>query len=214
MTYLIFALIGYLLGSIPTAVWVGRRFHDIDVREHGSKNAGATNTFRVLGKKPGIVVLSIDISKGIIASCLPFWTMLNHAEALTIIDFQLCASLACVLGHVFPIFANFNGGKGVATSLGVIIGLHPGGAMMALAGFLIVYLASSFVSLGAITAAIMFPLLLIFMFHEKSVNLLIFSMTLSVAVILAHRKNIGRLWRGEESKMALFKKRPPNDEPN
>lgn len=214
MIYLLYVLAGYLLGSIPTAVWVGRRFYDTDVREHGSKNAGATNTFRVLGKKPGIIVLSIDIIKGFIASCLPLWLGSAGEDALLATDLQLCASLACVLGHVFPLFANFKGGKGVATSLGVIIGLHPLAAFSALGGFMVVYLAFSFVSLGAITAAVLFPLLLIFMFDEKSTNLMIFSISLSVAVILAHRKNIKRLLKGEESKMALIKKRTPKEEPN
>jgi glycerol-3-phosphate acyltransferase PlsY len=114
--------------------------------------------------------------------------------------------MACVLGHVFPIFANFDGGKGVATSLGVIIGLHPPAALIALGLFLLFYLAFSFVSLGAIVAAISFPLLLIFCFHVDSINLLIFASVLSLAVILAHRKNIVRLLNGTESKMPMFKK--------
>jgi glycerol-3-phosphate acyltransferase PlsY len=206
--------LGYLLGSIPTAVWVGKKYYDVDVREHGSKNAGATNTFRVLGKKAGKLVLLIDIMKGLIATLLPLIFLNDKLGSDILINIQLLTSMACVLGHVFPIFANFDGGKGVATSLGVIIGLHPPAALLALLGFLIVYILSAFVSLGAITAAIIFPLLLVFTFETESVNLLIFSGFLSLAVLVAHRKNIKRLIRGEESKMSIFKSKSQKKEQN
>lgn len=112
MEYLIFALIAYILGSIPTAVWIGRMKYGIDVREHGSKNAGATNTFRVLGKKPGIVVLCIDIVKGFTAAFLPLMAGVGVWGSEALINVQLVASLSAVVGHVFPIFAGFKGGKG------------------------------------------------------------------------------------------------------
>ncbi len=205
--FVLYPILGYFLGSIPTAVWVGKSWYGIDVRNHGSKNAGATNTFRVLGQKAGIVVLSIDVLKGLIASILPLIFMPDRLGTDMLVNVQLITSLACVLGHVFPIFANFDGGKGVATSLGIIIGLHPPAAIIALGIFLAVYLISSFVSLGAICAAISFPLLLHFRFHIDSRNLIIFSIVLSVAVIFAHRKNIVRLLNKSESKMPLFKKK-------
>lgn len=214
INWIIFPIIGYVLGSIPTAVWVGRKYHGVDVREHGSKNAGATNTFRVLGKKAGIIVLIIDILKGLLATITPVVFLPGQLGTDMLVNIQLLTSMACVLGHVFPIFANFDGGKGVATSLGVIIGLHPPAALLALLGFMIVYLVSSYVSLGAISAAVLFPILLIFIFKVPSINLLIFSSVLSLAVILAHRKNIQRLLKGEESKMALFKSRKGKSEPN
>lgn len=203
----LFPIVGYLLGSIPTAVWVGMKWYGIDVREHGSKNAGATNTFRVLGKKPGIVVLSIDIVKGFLGAIIPFYFLPDSFAANEVTNVQLIASMSCVLGHVFPIFARFDGGKGVATSLGVIIGLHPSAAGSALLVFMAVYLTFSYVSLAAISAALAFPLFLIFLFHEPSFNLLIFSSVLSIAVILAHRKNIIRLIKGNESKMPLIKRK-------
>ena len=208
MDYIIFSIVAYLLGSIPSAVWVGKARYNIDVREHGSKNAGATNTFRVLGKKPGIVVLSIDIIKGALATFLPV-IVLNSTlriENEHIIQIQILAAVFAVVGHVFPIFAQFKGGKGVATSLGVIIGLQPLAALVCVVLFLIVFILFQFVSLGAIVAALSFPLVIRFIVQEDSNWLFSFSILLSFLVIFAHRKNIGRLVKGEEAKMNLFKK--------
>ncbi len=204
--FILFGGIAYLLGSIPTAVWLGRVRYGIDVREHGSKNAGATNTFRVLGKKPGIVVLSIDILKGFTAVMLPFLAGVGDWESEHLLHVKLVCALLAVIGHVLPVFAGFNGGKGVATSLGVIIGVHPTAAGICLGLFLIVFIISNFVSLGAITAAIVFPLLIALVFKSTDPWLLAFCIVLSLAVIYAHRKNIGRLIRGEENRMNLFKK--------
>lgn len=204
--FIISGLIAYVLGSIPTTVWVGKVRYGVDVREHGSKNAGATNTFRVLGKKPGIVVLSVDIIKGATAVLLPF--VMYHYEWGTneLIHIQLIAAIMAVFGHVFPLFAGFRGGKGVATSLGVIVGLHPLSALVCIGVFLIVFMVSRFVSLGAMTSALLFPFLVSFVFKTDSVWLIVFSIVLSLAVIIAHRKNINRLIHGEENKMNLFRK--------
>lgn len=204
--FIVFGLIAYLLGSIPTAVWIGKAKYGIDVREHGSHNAGATNTFRVLGKKPGVVVLVIDILKGFTAVSLPFLFEVGAWGSDELINVQLTAALLAVFGHVLPVFAKFKGGKGVATSLGVIIGIHPAAAGICVLVFLIVFISSKFVSLGAMTAASCFPVLLAFYFKVDSVWLLSFSVLLSAAVIYSHRKNIGRLIKGEENKMNLFKK--------
>lgn len=207
MTYFIAAIIAYLLGSIPTAVWIGKAWYGIDVREHGSHNAGATNTFRVLGKKPGVIVLLIDILKGFTAVMLPLLLGFGDWGTEDLIHHQLIAAICAVLGHVLPVFAGFKGGKGVATSLGVIIGVHPAAAGICLGLFLVVFIASNYVSLGAICAAIAFPLLLWLGFNVESVWLLLFACILSAAVIYAHKKNIGRLLKGEENKMNLFKKK-------
>lgn len=204
--YILFGAVAYLLGSIPTAVWIGRAKYGIDVREHGSKNAGATNTFRVLGKKPGIVVLTIDILKGFTAVFLPFVAGTGDWGTENLIHVQLVCALSAVIGHVLPVFAGFKGGKGVATSLGVIIGIHPAAAGICLALFLVVFIASNYVSLGAITAAVAFPVLIAFVFGATSPWLIAFSIVLAAAVIYAHKKNIGRLVRGEENKMNLFRK--------
>ncbi len=206
MDFVVFGIIAYLLGSIPTSVWVGKGYYGIDVREHGSNNAGATNTFRVLGQKPGIIVLSIDILKGAIAVLLPYFFLNNTIEYERLIQIQLLTAILAILGHVFPLFANFKGGKGVATSLGIIIGLHPPAAGICLGVFLVVFILSKYVSLGAIITAISFPLLIIFLFHVDSIWLRGFSILLGSVVVLTHKKNILRLVKGEESKMNLFKK--------
>ena len=205
-TFLLFVSIAYLLGSIPTAVWIGRVYYNIDIREHGSKNAGATNTFRVLGKKPGILVLIIDIIKGVLAVTLPFFITSFIWGSNELINIQLLCGISAVLGHVFPIFANFKGGKGVATSLGIIIGIHPLAAVICLVLFLVTFLISSYVSLGAIIAAFFFPITVHYVFNNENIYLTIFSILLAVAVILTHHKNIKRILNGEESKMNLFKK--------
>ena len=211
MNFLLFGTIAYLLGSIPSAVWVGKSWYGIDVREHGSKNAGATNTFRVLGKQAGITVLLIDIIKGFLAVLLPGILLQTHifgdnsvSEDMLIL-LKIVVAILAVLGHVFPVFARFKGGKGVATSLGVIIGIHPPAAGICVLIFLIVFIIFNFVSLGAILASISFPLILIFGFNVSNNWLIAFSIILSSAVIIAHKKNIIRLLKGEESKMKLFK---------
>ena len=205
--YLIFGLIAYLIGSIPTAVWIGKATYGVDVREHGSNNAGATNTFRVLGKKAGVTVLLIDIVKGFLPVFLPNLFKVGPWNSDELITVQIVAALCAVLGHVFPLYAGFKGGKGVATSLGVIIGIHPPAAGLCILLFLIIFLSFHFVSLGAICAAIAFPLILTFVFNVTSVWLLGFSVLLSAIVVFAHKKNIGRLIAGNESKMFVFKKK-------
>lgn len=207
MIYAVILVFAYLIGSIPTAVWVGKHYFNIDVREHGSKNAGATNTFRILGKKAGWAVLGIDVAKGILAASLPrfllFETTLSDENFLLL---QLSAAFTAVLGHVFPIFAGFRGGKGVATSLGIVIGIHPVAAVICLGIFLVVFVSSRMVSLGAIVAASSFPLVNFFLLKNDSRVMLVFSIVLAVLIVAAHKKNISRLMKGEESKMNLFKK--------
>lgn len=200
-------VIGYLLGSIPTAVWIGKQFYEIDVREHGSKNAGATNTFRVLGKKPGIIVLIIDVIKGIIASMFPvIFNDFFEISYAFLISLRLVSSIFSMVGHVLPVFAQFKGGKGVATSLGVLIGLQPFAALLCFGAFLLIFILSKYVSLGAIISAMIYPFIVYYvdpnvLFHE-----MIFTVILSSAVIFTHRKNISRLLKGQENKMNLFKR--------
>ncbi len=208
-SFILFGLIAYHLGSIPTAVWVGQAWYGIDVREHGSHNAGATNTFRVLGRKPGIIVLAVDIVKGFIAVSLVKWVNIIFVMEHTfdeIVEVQVVCAIAAILGHIFPVFAGFKGGKGVATSLGVIIGLEPLSAMICIVIFLIVLIISNYVSLGAIVVSFIFPAVVWWVTDKSSDVLFIFSVILSLAVIASHRKNIKRLIKGEENKMNLFKK--------
>lgn len=200
------ALPAYFLGSVPTAVWLGKIKYGIDVREHGSKNAGATNTFRVLGKKAGKVVLGIDVLKGMIAVLLPYFILGLDFTDPHLTHIQLVASFLAVLGHVFPVFAGFKGGKGVATSLGAVIGLQPLAAVICLVIFLLVFMISHYVSLGSMLAALAFAVLLWLAFPIHTYALPIFGSILSAVVIIAHRKNIGRIRDGNENKMNLFKR--------
>lgn len=207
MDFLFFGIIAYLLGSIPTAVWVGRTRYGIDVREHGSKNAGATNTFRILGKKAGIVVLSIDITKGVLAVLIPFFATPYVWSDDHLIHLKIVCGILSVIGHIFPVFSKFKGGKGIATSFGVILGIHPLAALICISLFLIVFIISNYVSLGAIISSIFFPLTIEFVFHNKNTSLMIFSIVLAVTVISLHHNNIKRLISGTENKMRLFKKK-------
>lgn len=205
MIFLILIVISYLLGSFPTAVWVGKIFHGIDIREHGSNNAGATNTFRVLGNSWGWIVLIIDISKGYIAATMPLILesfYLGFKDEVLI--YQLIASFCVILGHVFPVFANFRGGKGVATTLGIILAINLDTALISLAIFLIIFMLTSYVSLGAIIASVVFPFISFFGMKEDARIMIIFSILVSLIVLFSHRKNINRLMRGEENKMNFF----------
>ena len=198
-------LAAYLLGSIPTAVWVGKLFYNIDVREFGSGNAGATNTFRVLGKKAGIPVLLIDIAKGLGAVMLAY---AGRYEAGTnpFINFQIALGVASLLGHIFPILAGFRGGKGVATLLGVVLAVQPEAASIALVVFLVMLFAFKYVSLASMTAGLSFPFIGILFLHYNNVTLIAFSIVVAFLLIVTHKKNISRLLKKQESKVNLFKK--------
>ncbi|MDA8714555.1 glycerol-3-phosphate 1-O-acyltransferase PlsY [Flavobacteriales bacterium] len=201
---LIALLLAYLVGSIPSALWVGRLFFGVDVREHGSKNAGATNTFRVLGKRAGFPVLFMDIFKGWAAvTLLTVFCEFGHGSN-QLVNFQLAVGMAAVFGHIYPIYAKFRGGKGVATLLGIIFAIHPEAAGIAFGIFLITFLISKYVSLGAIVAAVIFPFIVIFIFKSQDTPTLIyFSIVMSLLVIYTHRANIDRLLKKEENKMKV-----------
>lgn len=208
MLLVILSIVGYLIGSIPTAYWLGKRYYGIDIREHGSKNSGATNTFRVLGKKIGWIVLGIDVIKGTLAATLPlFFSYFFQGYKDEQLILQLTTSFSAVFGHVFPIFADFRGGKGVATSLGIVFGINPLAALICLLIFLIVFILSRFVSLGAICTSLMFPIVSYYVVGEDARIMIIFTIILSTLVVVAHRKNITRLLRGEENKMNLLKRK-------
>jgi acyl phosphate:glycerol-3-phosphate acyltransferase len=196
----------YLLGSIPTAVWVGKIFYGVDVRSQGSGNAGATNTIRVLGLKAGIPVLLVDVFKGYAAIAIaPLLVTENLTEA-GLAYILLLVAAAVVIGHTFPLFAGFRGGKGVATLLGVGFGLYLWAALIALGIFIVVLSISRYVSLASITAGLSFPLTVIFIFPPP--NWLYYILAVAVALFLpiTHRKNIARLLQGTESKLSFRKK--------
>ena len=204
--YSLFIVISYLVGSIPVAVWIGKKYRGIDIREHGSQNAGATNTFRVFGQKLGWIVLTLDVTKGFFASILPLFIADNYSENQLLL-FQLVTSLACIIGHVFPIFAQFRGGKGVASSLGIIIGINPVSAAISLGIFIIIFLLFKYVSLGAIITAISYPFVSYFLVKEDTRVMIIFTILLGFLIIISHRKNIKRLINGEENRMNLSKRK-------
>jgi glycerol-3-phosphate acyltransferase PlsY len=203
-------IVAYLLGSIPSAIWIGKRFHNIDVREHGSGNAGTTNTIRVLGWTTGIPVLLIDIVKGWLAAMLPvFFHLANQGSAL-LINLQIIVGIIVIIGHIFPLFAGFRGGKGVATVFGVFLALQPLLTICCMGVFLVVLLITGIVSVSSMIAGIAFPVFLFLFFNTPSVLFKIFSIIISISLVLTHRKNIVRIWRGEESKLIKFKKKTKN----
>jgi glycerol-3-phosphate acyltransferase PlsY len=200
--------LAYLMGSIPTSVWVGKLFYGIDVREHGSGNAGATNTIRVLGLKAGIPVFLFDVFKGYAAVRLLYFTDFYIPQSGNFISFQLLLGLAALLGHIFPVFAQFRGGKGVATLSGVVLALHPLATAIALGIFTISLIATRYVSLSSMIAGFLYPLILLFVFKNTNPTLIIFSMVIAILILFTHQKNIERLIRGEESKFKVKKTRP------
>ena len=195
--------VGYLFGSIANAVWWGKTFYRVDIRQLGSMNAGATNTFRVLGKKAGFPVLILDVLKGFIP--VFFLPRLLQFEFGTneFIAVQIITSFAAVIGHLYPLFADFKGGKGIATSLGAIIAIHMGAAGICIAVFLILFLLTRYVSVGSIAGAISFPVSLAVIFTSVPDLLVRFAIMLCIIVLYTHRLNIKRLFKGEESRMSI-----------
>jgi len=195
------SVLAYILGSIPAAVWIGKRFHNIDVREHGSGNAGTTNTIRVLGWKTGIPVLLIDIAKGWLAAMLPVFFHLADPGSALLTDLQIMTGVIAIIGHIFPLFAGFRGGKGVASVFGVFLALQPLLTLCCIGIFLVVLLITGIVSVSSMTAGIAFPVFLFLFFDSPSIIFKIFSILVSIALLITHRENIGRLMRGEEAKL-------------
>lgn len=202
----VFIILAYLIGSIPTAVWIGKTFYNIDVREFGSGNAGATNTFRVLGKKAGIPVLIIDILKGTAAVSLAFLSSYIF-ESDQFVNLQLALGIAALVGHIFPVFAGFRGGKGVATILGIVMCILPLSCCVALGIFLIVLFSSRMVSLSSMLAGAAFPFILYFIFHNTNPILTTFSIVVALLLIVTHRKNIIRIVKRQESKINFISKK-------
>ena len=197
----------YLLGAIPSAVWLGKAMKGVDVREHGSKNAGATNTMRVLGVKTGIPVLLIDVFKGFAAVKLALWSSTFDAGTNSFVNLQLALGAMAVIGHVFPVFAGFRGGKGVATIVGILLALHWQATLVAIVIFLITLFISKYVSVSSMLMGISYPVSVIFIFNDDRMSLVIFSIAVSILLLVTHRKNISRLLNGNESKATfLFKK--------
>ncbi|MDB5248872.1 MAG: plsY [Segetibacter sp.] len=207
MNEFLLIILSYVIGSIPTAVWVSKYFFGVDIRDYGSGNAGATNTYRVLGSKWGTFVMVVDVLKGVIATSLfvliPYY--MNDEWDRT--NFMIGLGLAAVLGHIFPIFAEFKGGKGVATLFGMVIAIQPLVAVYCVIVFLLVLYLTRFVSLSSILASVAFAVLILFIFKEREPLYRVFSVAVALMVILTHQKNINRILKGTESKVPILKYR-------
>jgi acyl phosphate:glycerol-3-phosphate acyltransferase len=220
LLYVVF--LSYLVGSIPTSIIISKLAHGIDIRQHGSGNAGGTNVIRVLGLKAGVAVILFDIFKGLVATVFiaklmysPFpFTNRTPFEDFTLV--QILAGTAAIIGHIWTIFGGFRGGKGMATAGGMLIGIAPWDILIALGVFIIVFLASKYVSLGSISAAVAFPLALVVRENvfksevEGYGTLIFFSIGIALLLIFTHRTNIKRLIEGREnrfSNLSLFRKK-------
>lgn len=206
----LFVVLAYLFGSIPTAVWFGQAFYGVDVREFGSGNAGATNTFRVLGAKAGGIVMSIDILKGWTATNLPFLLdsmIVGTSYSSRFINLQLALGVIAVIGHLFPLFAGFRGGKGVATLFGMVLAIHAPAALCCVSVFIICLLLTRYVSLSSILAGFTFPFSIAFIFKTPVPSVLLYGIAICALILVTHQKNIERLLKGHESKIYLFKKK-------
>ena len=199
--------LAYIIGSVPTAVWVSRYFFGVDIRDYGSGNAGATNTYRVLGSRWGTFVMSVDILKGVLATSLYILIPYYMHDEWDRTNFMVGLGLAAVLGHIFPIFADFKGGKGVATLFGMVIAIQPLVAICCIAVFLLVLYLTRFVSLSSILASVAFAVFILFIFNEKETLYRVFAVAVALMVILTHQKNINRLLKGTESKVPILRYR-------
>lgn len=212
MNEILLLTLAYLLGSIPTSVWLSQKMYKIDIRNHGSGNAGATNSFRVLGKKAGAFVMLIDMLKGFLAVKLVYLSLLP-IDSVAFVNLQVSLGLCAVIGHIFPIWAGFRGGKGIATLFGMIIAINPWVALSMVAVFVVILLLTKYVSLSSIVASISFPFLIFVIFREQTPEIAykLFAIGTAMLVILTHHKNISRLIQGNENKVNLKKRNRDND---
>ncbi len=207
MNEVLIIVLAYLIGSIPTAVWVSKWFFDIDIRDYGSGNSGATNTYRVLGSKWGTIVMIIDMLKAIVAVKLAFLLPYSFTNDVYLVNMQLGLGLAAVLGHIFPIWAEFRGGKGVASLFGMVLGIQPNVALCCVGVFILVLYLTRWVSLSSILASIAFPVFILVIFNEPEKLYRVFAITVAMLVLLTHQKNISRILKGSESKVPILKHR-------
>jgi len=207
---LIVLILSYLVGSIPTAVIAGKLLKKIDIREHGSGNAGATNVLRVLGWKASLVVLLFDMLKGYVAVTWIVDIIPNVYDIDTKAIYQILAGAASICGHIWTVFAGFKGGKGVGTAAGVFFGLQPVPVFICMLVFTGIVSRTKYVSLGSMISAVLLPIILLvqFFFLDKPVPIAhtLIAVLLAVLIVIMHRENIHRLVAGNENKIS-FKKR-------
>lgn len=206
MNLFLLIIAAYLIGSIPTAYWLGKIFFHTDIREQGSKNMGASNMFRVLGPLWGIIVLIIDLSKGIAAVQLATFIQPTDWLGNEHSFWQLLLGLVAVMGHIFPIFAGFRGGKGVAVLFGLAIAIQPWVALISISAFIIVVVLTKYISLGSIIGVLVFMGCIWFAVNETNVYMRWFSIIAAVIVLVMHSANMKRIFSGRENKFKWPKK--------
>ena len=208
MVTILLMVISYILGSVPNALWIGKVFKGIDIREHGSRNTGSTNAARVLGPKWGLLTLVLDILKGFVPTLIAVSLKMDFFQNLTNIkniDFVL-VGVCAILGHIFSIFLKFKGGKAVATTLGVFVILVPKAILFSAIIFFIVFAIFRYVSLSSICAAILLPIFIFLMYRDILIYTFL-GILIAILIILKHRSNIERLKNGTESKFSLKNKK-------
>ena len=206
MITILLMILAYILGSVPNALWIGKVFKGIDIREHGSRNTGSTNAARVLGVKLGILTLILDVSKGLVPTLIAILLRVDFFQNLTkILNFDyVLVGICAILGHVFSMFMNFKGGKAVATTLGVFLILVPKAILFAAIVFFVVFAISRYVSLSSILAAISLPIFIYFLYQQTIYVIL--GILIAILIVVKHRSNIERLKNGTESKFSLKNK--------
>lgn len=200
-------VVAYLIGSIPTAVWTSKLFFGIDIRDYGSGNSGATNTYRVLGARWGTFVMIVDMLKALVAVKLAYFLPYEAQSDFYLINMQLGLGLAAVVGHIFPVWAEFRGGKGVASLFGMVLGIQPNVALCCVGIFMLVLYATRWVSLSSILASIAFPIFILFVFNEPETLYRVFAIVVALLVVLTHQKNITRILKGNENRLPILKHR-------
>jgi len=217
LNFIVIVLLAYLVGSIPTSIIISKLVKGIDIRDHGSGNAGGSNVFRVLGWKYGILTILLDATKGAIAVVLIarlYFGNFPFPNATPFDDFtlvQIIAGVAAVLGHIWTVFAGFKGGKGIATALGFMITIVTVDMLLALAIFVAVVSLSKYISLGSITAAFSIPVIMIVrenVFHahiQGYGTILPFAIAIALLVLYTHRGNVVRILNGNENRISLSK---------
>jgi len=198
--YLSLILVAYLIGSVSTSIWIGKLFFHLDIRNYGSGNAGAANTIRVLGWKAGLPVLLFDVFKGWLAVRLAHYSHIFPEPSEAFMTFQLFLGTAVALGHIFPVYSHFRGGKGVATFLGVTLAIALYPTLISIGVFMIVLILSNYISLSSMSAGLMFPVSVILIFKTSYLSLTIFSILIALLLVYTHRQNIRRILYHEESK--------------
>ncbi|MGM0587999.1 MAG: glycerol-3-phosphate 1-O-acyltransferase PlsY [Bacteroidota bacterium] len=208
-------LLSYLLGSIPSSIWVGRIYKGIDIREHGSGNPGTTNTFRMLGWKAGVVVGLIDLFKGFISAYYISQLAYSIGSGPVTISawdldssLQIIAGVAAVVGHMFPLYAKFNGGKGVLTAAGMLYAIEPISISISLLIFIVILFSSRYVSLASIISSGSYPLWLVVLRYGFDTpidgSIIIFGTILGLGIVIKHHSNISRLMKGTENRVRSF----------